>query len=104
MTGNIFSIRWRPVVWGVLGVVVFSLAMLTVYGLEPRYARYVAGGLLITCLTAWVVAVLLGGHDHQRGKSDSPLRVPTHPQRPGSRTSTTDSLRRSHPWTSPMRP
>ena len=84
MTGNIFRIRWRPVTWGVLGVAVFSLAMMTVYGLEPRYAGYVAGGLLITCLAAWVAAFLLGGPDHHGDQFDFPLRVPTHPQRPGS--------------------
>lgn len=84
MTGNIFRIRWRPVTWGVLAVAVFSLVMLTVYGLEPRYAGYVAGGLLITCLAAWVAASFLGGHGHQRDQLDAPLRVPTHNQRPGS--------------------
>lgn len=84
MTGNIFRIRWRSVTWGVLGVAVFFLAMMTVYGLEPRYARYVAGGLLITCLAAWVAALLLGETDHPRDQIDAPLRVPTHPQRPGS--------------------
>ena len=84
MTGHIFRIPWRPVTWGVLSVAVFSLALMTVYGLEPHYARYVAGGLLITCLAAWVAAFLLGGHDHHRDQSDAPLRVPTRPQRPGS--------------------
>jgi hypothetical protein len=83
MTGQIFRIRWRPVTWGVLAVAVFSLAMMTVYGLEPRYARYVAGGLLITCLAAWVAAFFLGGQDHDRDQLDAPFRVPTHIQRPG---------------------
>ena len=84
MTGNDLRIGWRPVTWGILGVAVFSLAMMMVYGLEPHYARYVAGGLLITCLAAWVAAFLLGRHDHHRDQRDAPLRVPTHPQRPGS--------------------
>ena len=85
MTGHIFRIRWRPVItWGVLGLAVFSLAMMTLYGLEPHYSRYVAAGLLITCVTAWVAAFLLGGLDHHRDQFDAPLRVPTHTQRPGS--------------------
>lgn len=84
MTGHIFGIHWRPVTWGVLAVAVFSLAMMTVYGLEPRYAGYVAGGLLITCLAAWVAVFFLAGHDHQRDQIDASLRVPTHTQRPGS--------------------
>ena len=83
MTGTILRIRWRPVTWGILGVAVLSLAMMTVYGLEPRHAGYVAGGLLITCLAAWVAASFLGGYDH-RGELDFPRRVPTHIQWPGS--------------------
>lgn len=80
MTGNIFRIRWRPATWGVLGVAVFSLAMMTVHRLEPRYAGYAASGLLITCLNAWVAACFFGGQDH-RGEPDAPLRMPTQTQR-----------------------
>lgn len=80
MTGHIFRIRRRPVTWGVLGVAVSALAVMTVYGLESRYAGYVAGGLLITCLNAWVAACFFGGQG-DRGEFDGQLRMPTHTQR-----------------------
>jgi hypothetical protein len=81
MSRDIFHIPWRPIMWGAIGVAVFSGAMVALYRLDPRYAGYVAGGLLITCVVAYVVGFFLGGHDHHIDGEDARLRLPTDTER-----------------------
>jgi predicted lysophospholipase L1 biosynthesis ABC-type transport system permease subunit len=48
--------RFRPVMWGAIGVSFFLLALVAVLRLDPRIAGYTLGALVLVCLVVCVAA------------------------------------------------
>ncbi len=42
--------RFRPVMWGAIGINSMILTVIAVYALDPRIAGYAVGALLLFCL------------------------------------------------------
>lgn len=51
--------RFRPLMWGAIGITFMILAVVAVYQLDPRIAGYAVGGLILVCLAVCGVAFWL---------------------------------------------
>lgn len=59
MTPDSHHRRFGPVMWGVIGVFFMILAVVAVYGLDPRIGGYAVGALVLVCLAVCGAAVWL---------------------------------------------
>lgn len=50
MTSDSHHRRFAPVMWGAIAITLTALAVVAVYGLDPRIAGYAVGALLVVCL------------------------------------------------------
>lgn len=59
MTRDSHHRRFGPVMWGAIGITFMALAVVAVYGLDPRIADYAVGALVLVCLALCGVAFWL---------------------------------------------
>lgn len=50
MTPDSHHRRFGPVMWGAIGVTIMTLTVVASYQLDPRFAGYAVGALVLVCL------------------------------------------------------